>query len=269
MIRKYLREHGGGRRDEILVPDSAHGTNPASAAMAGFKVVKVPSDASGLVRAKRSQGAGLRKDRRDDVHRPEHPRALRERGRRGLRSRPRCRRTDVLRRRKHECPSGEGASGRHGLRRSPPEPPQDLRDSSRRRGPRGWARSASREAGRVPPGPGRLARGKGRYSLDYGLKHSIGPLKGFVGTRPFSCGPTCTSASWGSGLSERLVARRCSRRTTSGRASTQMPSRSHTGGTSRKHEAVVSVKSELPAGRSRWPRRSSTTACTRRRSTSP
>jgi glycine dehydrogenase subunit 2 len=51
MIRKYLQEHRGESRDEILVPDSAHGTNPASAAMAGFKVVKVPSDASGQVRA--------------------------------------------------------------------------------------------------------------------------------------------------------------------------------------------------------------------------
>jgi glycine dehydrogenase subunit 2 len=49
MIRKYLREKGRGERTEILVPDSAHGTNPASAAMAGFEVVKVPSDESGLV----------------------------------------------------------------------------------------------------------------------------------------------------------------------------------------------------------------------------
>ena len=51
MIRKYHKVHGDARRDEILVPDSAHGTNPASAAMAGYKVVKVPSDSTGLVRA--------------------------------------------------------------------------------------------------------------------------------------------------------------------------------------------------------------------------
>src|SRR5712692_1804591 len=49
MIRKYLREQGLTKKDEILVPDSAHGTNPASAAMGGFKVVKVPSGESGLV----------------------------------------------------------------------------------------------------------------------------------------------------------------------------------------------------------------------------
>jgi len=49
MIRKYLSEKGRGDRTEILVADSAHGTNPASAAMAGFDVVKVPSDERGLV----------------------------------------------------------------------------------------------------------------------------------------------------------------------------------------------------------------------------
>jgi glycine dehydrogenase subunit 2 len=49
MVRKYLRENGYAEKDEIMVPDSAHGTNPASAAMGGFKVVKVPSDDRGLV----------------------------------------------------------------------------------------------------------------------------------------------------------------------------------------------------------------------------
>ncbi len=52
MIRKYLREKGYTQKDEILVPDSAHGTNPASATMAGFKVVKIPSETSGLVSAR-------------------------------------------------------------------------------------------------------------------------------------------------------------------------------------------------------------------------
>src|SRR2546422_11534299 len=36
-------------RQEMLIPDSAHGTNPASAAMAGFKVVVIPSDSEGMV----------------------------------------------------------------------------------------------------------------------------------------------------------------------------------------------------------------------------
>jgi glycine dehydrogenase subunit 2 len=37
------------KRSEVIVPDSAHGTNPASAAMAGFNVVVVPSDDNGCV----------------------------------------------------------------------------------------------------------------------------------------------------------------------------------------------------------------------------
>ncbi|MCL4518839.1 MAG: aminomethyl-transferring glycine dehydrogenase subunit GcvPB [Thaumarchaeota archaeon] len=48
IIRNYLRDNGEDR-DEMLVPDSAHGTNPASAAMAGFKVVKIPSSKDGIV----------------------------------------------------------------------------------------------------------------------------------------------------------------------------------------------------------------------------
>jgi len=42
MIRAY-HEYKGEERDEMIIPDSAHGTNPASAAMAGFKVITVPS----------------------------------------------------------------------------------------------------------------------------------------------------------------------------------------------------------------------------------
>jgi glycine dehydrogenase subunit 2 len=52
MIRKYLHNKGLSEKDEILVPDSVHGTNPASASMAGFRVVKVPSEQTGLVSAK-------------------------------------------------------------------------------------------------------------------------------------------------------------------------------------------------------------------------
>ncbi len=47
MIRAYHQQRGDAHRSEILVPDSAHGTNPASATMTGFKVVTVPSDNNG------------------------------------------------------------------------------------------------------------------------------------------------------------------------------------------------------------------------------
>ena len=49
LIRKYHQSRGGTARTKIIVPDSAHGTNPASATMAGFKVVSVPSNEQGGV----------------------------------------------------------------------------------------------------------------------------------------------------------------------------------------------------------------------------
>jgi glycine dehydrogenase subunit 2 len=47
MVKEYLADQGEADRRTVLVPDSAHGTNPATAAMAGFRVVTVPSDADG------------------------------------------------------------------------------------------------------------------------------------------------------------------------------------------------------------------------------
>ncbi|MDX9973659.1 MAG: aminomethyl-transferring glycine dehydrogenase subunit GcvPB [FCB group bacterium] len=49
LIAAYHRDKGNTQKDTILVPDSAHGTNPASAAIAGFKVVQVPSAADGTL----------------------------------------------------------------------------------------------------------------------------------------------------------------------------------------------------------------------------
>ncbi len=48
LIRAYHEDRGDARRT-IIVPDSAHGTNPASAAMCGYDVVTVPSGPDGLV----------------------------------------------------------------------------------------------------------------------------------------------------------------------------------------------------------------------------
>lgn len=49
MIRAYHRFRKDHGRTQVIVPDSAHGTNPATAAMAGFEVVHVPSDDKGGV----------------------------------------------------------------------------------------------------------------------------------------------------------------------------------------------------------------------------
>ena len=49
MIKAYHEAHGDTGRNKIIVPDSAHGTNPASAAVVGFNVVEVRSDSRGNV----------------------------------------------------------------------------------------------------------------------------------------------------------------------------------------------------------------------------
>ncbi|MHB8397464.1 MAG: aminomethyl-transferring glycine dehydrogenase subunit GcvPB [Candidatus Limnocylindrales bacterium] len=49
MIRAYHRARGDTERTEVLVPDSSHGTNPATASMAGFRTVTIPSAADGGV----------------------------------------------------------------------------------------------------------------------------------------------------------------------------------------------------------------------------
>ena len=49
VISSYHRHRGDAKRTKIIVPDSAHGTNPASAAVCGFQVVQVSSTPEGTV----------------------------------------------------------------------------------------------------------------------------------------------------------------------------------------------------------------------------
>jgi len=48
VIRKYLQEKGDARK-VVLIPDSAHGTNPASAHFAGYEIREIPSNAQGII----------------------------------------------------------------------------------------------------------------------------------------------------------------------------------------------------------------------------
>jgi glycine dehydrogenase subunit 2 len=48
-IDNYHRKRGDMQRKKVIVPDSAHGTNPASAAVCGLEIIEVKSNASGLV----------------------------------------------------------------------------------------------------------------------------------------------------------------------------------------------------------------------------
>lgn len=49
IIRAYHASHGQTQRTKILIPDSAHGTNPATSAMSGMQVVEIKSDARGNI----------------------------------------------------------------------------------------------------------------------------------------------------------------------------------------------------------------------------
>ena len=49
IMRKVQQDRGETQRDTILIPDSAHGTNPASTSMTGLRVVELPSDERGNV----------------------------------------------------------------------------------------------------------------------------------------------------------------------------------------------------------------------------
>ena len=49
IIKAYHEKNGDSKRTKIIVPDSAHGTNPASAAVVGFDIIEVKSTSEGLV----------------------------------------------------------------------------------------------------------------------------------------------------------------------------------------------------------------------------
>ena len=42
-IQEFHHANGEGHRDKVIVPDSAHGTNPASASMCGYEIIEIPS----------------------------------------------------------------------------------------------------------------------------------------------------------------------------------------------------------------------------------
>lgn len=49
IIRNYHKQRGDYKRTKVIVPDSAHGTNPASAAVCGLEIIEVKSNSNGTV----------------------------------------------------------------------------------------------------------------------------------------------------------------------------------------------------------------------------
>lgn len=245
MIRKFLKDHGRETRDEILVPDSAHGTNPASAAMGGFKVVKVPSDASGLVRAHEVKEAAGEKTAGMMFTVPntlglfesevvEVCRAVHDAG--GLmyydganmnallgKARPGDMGFDVVHLNLHKTfatPHGGGGPGA---------------------GPVG----ATKVLADYLPVPV-VSKSKQGYYLDNNLRHTIGPLKGFVGNSAVLLRAyTYIRLLGSSGLSDVSSLAVLAANYLWKSLDPELFPVSHGAGLWRKHETVVSVKSEL------------------------
>ncbi len=245
IVRKFLHDAGRPDRDEILVPDSAHGTNPASAAMAGFRVVKVPSDSTGQVRAssveslvsERTAGMmftvpntlGLFESEVEEVCDAVHKAG-------GLmyydganmnamlgHARPGDMGFDIVHLNLHKTfatPHGGGGPGA---------------------GPVGVKRSL------VDYLPVPVVSRKGeRYVLDYGLKHSIGRLKGFVGNSAVLLRAYAyIRLLGGSGLTDVSSLAVLAANYLWKSLDPEAFPVSHGQGLRRKHEAVVSAKSEL------------------------
>jgi glycine dehydrogenase subunit 2 len=246
MIRKYLREHGQGAREEVLVPDSAHGTNPASAAMGGFKVVKVPSDSNGQVRA--NVVSGLCSDKTAGMmftvpntlglfesEVVEVCQAVHDAG--GLmyydganmnallgRARPGDMGFDIVHLNLHKTfgtPHGGGGPGA---------------------GPVG----VTKKLADYLPVP-LVSKGKKGCSLDYDVKHTIGPLKGFVGNSAVLLKAYVYIRLLGaSGLADVSSLAVLAANYLWKSLDPQAFPVSHGKDLRRKHEAVVSVESELP-----------------------
>lgn len=49
LTRAYHKNNNDDKRDEVILPDTSHGTNPASASMAGYKLIEIPSTKDGTV----------------------------------------------------------------------------------------------------------------------------------------------------------------------------------------------------------------------------
>ena len=143
MIRRYLEAQGAPERRVCLIPESAHGTNPASAVMAGLEVVVVRLRRAGQHRSLRSRGqarAPRRSSGRADGHLPLDPRRVRGVDHPHLRAGARARRPGLHGRRQLQRDGRPGPARRLRRRRLPPQPAQDVLHPARRRRSRAWGR---------------------------------------------------------------------------------------------------------------------------------
>ena len=113
-IRAALEARGDARK-VVLVPESAHGTNPATAAFAGYEVEDIPARQGRPRRSRGAEGAARPRCGGGDDHQPQHLRPVRARHEGDLRRGP-CRgRLRLLRRREFQRHRRPGAPGDLGV----------------------------------------------------------------------------------------------------------------------------------------------------------
>ncbi len=181
-IRAYHHSRGDAKRDVVLIPSSAHGTNPASAVMAGLKVVVVATDTNGNVdvpdlKAKAEQ----HRDRLAAlmVTYPSTHGVFEDAIQEICARHSSARRPGVHGRREHERAGRADEPRGDRRRRLPPEPAQDVRDSARRRRTRhgaDWRRGAPRAVSSRAI-PSCASAGRKRFA----------PSRPRPGARPASC----------------------------------------------------------------------------------
>ncbi len=154
-IRAYHRSRGDEARDVCLIPASAHGTNAASAVLAGLRVVVVSCGPDGAVdtgdlRAKLAANDG--RVAAIMVTYPVHQRGVRGDDHRRSGPGPRGRRPGLHRRGQPQRARRGGVARPPRRGRVPPQPAQDLLHPARRRRP--WSRPGRREGAPRPVHPG-------------------------------------------------------------------------------------------------------------------
>ena len=173
-IRDYHASRGEAQRNVCLIPASAHGTNAASAVLAGMKVVVVKTAADGTIDA---NDLDAKIEANKDVlaaimitYPSTH--GVFDADARGLRQGPCRRRAGLRRRRQHERHGRPVRPGQVRWRRFPPEPAQDLLHPPRRRRPGRRPDRRARAPGAVPAGRrfGHLLRARRRAGSCHRLR---------------------------------------------------------------------------------------------------
>ena len=202
LMRAYFEERGEGeQRRKIVIPDTAHGTNPASVTMAGYEVTPVTTDARGNIDLDDLRGKvdehtaglmltnpstlGLFDENIEEIRDIFHAR----------------RRAHVLRRREPERRLRDLAAGRHGLRHRPHQPAQDLLAAARRRWPGGGPIAVRASLEPFLPVPVVVREGDG-FRLDYDRPKSIGKVRGFSGPFGVFVRSYAFMRAWGPALRE-------------------------------------------------------------------